>query len=311
MTLYTFGPDKEGTCTGKDLEGWRPYAAPPGAQPQGDWAVADHDGPAHWAYKGKCLYNYSGDTKPGDANGEGVGEAWHLLFEPLVPPPGITIFADRLIKTLADARGMTLYVFDKDPSAGQPKCVGKCLEYWTALPAPAIVNAEAPWSVVSRGDGTNQWAFKGKPLYISMKDGRPGDRNGEGLDGTWHAAVVRERPVVPPGVTIQMSGTEPVLADHKGLTLYAFFNPADRLKMVCDDACMSEYWQPALALPETKPGGPWSTFKRADGALQWVYKGKPLYTYTRDKGPGETKGQDFGHSGGDYPGLAWQPVRPS
>ena len=36
------------------------------------------DGVRQWAYKGKPLYTWSKDTKPGDASGDGVGGSWHI-----------------------------------------------------------------------------------------------------------------------------------------------------------------------------------------------------------------------------------------
>jgi predicted lipoprotein with Yx(FWY)xxD motif len=38
---------------------------------------------------------------------------------------------------LTDAKGMTLYTFDKDTQAGKSACSGPCLSAWPALVAPA------------------------------------------------------------------------------------------------------------------------------------------------------------------------------
>ena len=35
--------------------------------------------------------------------------------------------------------------------------------------------------------------------------------------------------------------------------------------------------------------GDWSVITRKGGSKQWAYKGRPLYTYEKDKRPGETK----------------------
>ncbi len=90
-------------------------------------------------------------------------------------------------KTLIDAKGMTLYSFDKD-SAGKSVCNGKCAENWPPL-AAASTEALGEWSVVTRDDGSKQWALRGKPLYTFIKDTKPGDAVGDGfMNNAWHIA---------------------------------------------------------------------------------------------------------------------------
>lgn len=91
-------------------------------------------------------------------------------------------------KTLVDANGMTLYTFDKD-SDGKSACYDKCAVNWPPLAAEAGAMAEGEWTVITRDDGTMQWAYEGKPLYTFIKDTAKGDVTGDGLaDGTWHVA---------------------------------------------------------------------------------------------------------------------------
>ena len=89
--------------------------------------------------------------------------------------------------TLVDAKGMTLYTFDKD-TAGKSTCNGPCATNWPPLMVPAGAKADGDWSVVARDDGGKQWAFKGKPLYTWSKDTKPGDKTGDGVGGFWHTA---------------------------------------------------------------------------------------------------------------------------
>lgn len=92
-------------------------------------------------------------------------------------------------KSLVDAKGMTLYIFDKD-STGKSACNGQCAQNWPPLMAPANAAASGDWSVVTRDDGGKQWAYKGKPLYTWVKDTKPGDATGEGVaNNTWHIAA--------------------------------------------------------------------------------------------------------------------------
>jgi predicted lipoprotein with Yx(FWY)xxD motif len=89
---------------------------------------------------------------------------------------------------LADSRGMTLYTFDRD-AAGKSNCTGKCAENWPPLKADGTSQPSGNWSVVTRDDGSKQWAYKGKPLYGWVKDQKPGDTTGNGVNNnTWHVA---------------------------------------------------------------------------------------------------------------------------
>src|SRR4051794_17661593 len=66
-------------------------------------------------------------------------------------------------KTLVDSKGMSLYTFDKD-SAGKSACNGPCAQNWPPLMATAA-SGPANWTVITRDDGSKQWAYMGKPLY--------------------------------------------------------------------------------------------------------------------------------------------------
>jgi predicted lipoprotein with Yx(FWY)xxD motif len=53
------------------------------------------------------------------------------------------------------------------------------------LPA-ATVAAGGDWTHIRRDDGTMQLAYKGKPLYYWVRDAKPGDRTGDGVNNVWH-----------------------------------------------------------------------------------------------------------------------------
>lgn len=90
---------------------------------------------------------------------------------------------------LAGGNGMTLYVFDKDVAgSGKSVCNGPCATNWPPLMAAASDKAEGDYTVITRDDGKAQWAYKGKPLYFWVKDQKPGDKTGDGVNNVWHAA---------------------------------------------------------------------------------------------------------------------------
>lgn len=91
-------------------------------------------------------------------------------------------------KVLTNDTGMTLYVFDKD-SVGKSACNGPCAGNWPPLAATAASMPMGDYTVITRDDGTKQWAYKGRPLYAWKNDKKAGDITGDGfLNGAWHAA---------------------------------------------------------------------------------------------------------------------------
>ncbi len=88
---------------------------------------------------------------------------------------------------LTDSRGMTLYVFDRDAD-GKSACNGQCAANWPPLAAAGDARPAGDYTVVTRDDGSKQWAYKGKPLYAWGKDAKPGDATGDGVNNVWHVA---------------------------------------------------------------------------------------------------------------------------
>jgi len=308
MSLYSFDMDKQpgkSACVGECPKAWPPLLAPAGTRPDQGWAlIARDDGTSQWAYGGKPLYRYVVDSAPGDENGNGVYfNLWHVVFQPMRTPPGLTIHDSALGRVLADAQGRTLYVSDRSA------CDRACAEDWKPFPAPAIAGALGDWSAVRRDDGATQWAYKGKPLYRYARDWKAGATNGDGAVGAWHAAIVRPTPVLPPGMRYQASDLGRIVADSGGKSLYTLSESPNRPK-VCDDGCIKANWWPfAAPSPALHPGLGWSVVKHDDGTIQWAYKGKLVYTFAGDEKPGDIRGDRFGNmsSGGFAP---WEVIQP-
>lgn len=82
MTLYTFTKDSAGVsnCNGGCAASWPPFAAGNAAQDVDKFTVIERaDGSKQWAYDGKPLYTWQGDTAPGDATGHGLQGAWYTI----------------------------------------------------------------------------------------------------------------------------------------------------------------------------------------------------------------------------------------
>jgi len=80
MTLYVFDKDGGGksACNGPCATNWPPLMAGAYASASGDWTIiVRDDGSKQWAYKGKPLYTWSKDAKPGDKTGDGFNSVWH------------------------------------------------------------------------------------------------------------------------------------------------------------------------------------------------------------------------------------------
>jgi len=92
--------------------------------------------------------------------------------------------------------GMTLYTFDKDVAgSGKSVCNGPCATNWPPLAASADSRSGGDWTVITRDDGSKQWAYSGKPLYFWAKDQKAGDVTGDGFNNAWHAVRPAPRPL--------------------------------------------------------------------------------------------------------------------
>ena len=86
---------------------------------------------------------------------------------------------------LVNAKGLTLYTFDKDVP-GRSNCNGDCAVKWPPVLAADGARAGGDYSIVTRDDGRKQWAFRGKPLYTWPEDQEPGDKYGDNYLKVWH-----------------------------------------------------------------------------------------------------------------------------
>jgi predicted lipoprotein with Yx(FWY)xxD motif len=88
-TLYSLSVEKNGkfVCTASCLSVWHPLMVPASVRPTGPvklGTVVRPEGGTQVTYKGRPLYRFGGDTKAGQANGEGIKDVgtWHAASPP-------------------------------------------------------------------------------------------------------------------------------------------------------------------------------------------------------------------------------------
>jgi predicted lipoprotein with Yx(FWY)xxD motif len=223
LTLYAFEGNaahpKPACGAGDCARLWVALEAAEIANPLGEFtAVARDDGITQWMYRGKPLYKFSGDLKPGDAGGVGVDTRFRVsLIGRFFMPADVTIRRTvELGAILATRGGATLYQRDRvtleelhpfrtdhgSPALGRAfgtaTCDENCTKTWPPLTAPADAIPCGYWNIVTRADGTRQWAYKGFALYTHAAD-KPGDIGGNAV---YTLGQLGDSPTVDPNALV-------------------------------------------------------------------------------------------------------------
>lgn len=86
-----------------------------------------------------------------------------------------------------DTAGMSLYTFRED-APGVSTCNEGCVGAWPPFLADADAQERGAWTIITRADGSSQWALNDQPLYYWVGDQTPGDMTGDGVGGVWDLA---------------------------------------------------------------------------------------------------------------------------
>jgi predicted lipoprotein with Yx(FWY)xxD motif len=94
--------------------------------------------------------------------------------------------APKLGQILVDARGRSLYLFEKD-KGGTSACYGGCAGVWPPLlthgkPVAVRGAKESRLGTTRRKDGTLQVTYRGHPLYLFSGDRKAGQTSGQNVD---------------------------------------------------------------------------------------------------------------------------------
>ncbi len=267
------------SAPGETIEAWFDEPMPPGIQV----LSTELDGPVFATAEGKTLYTwpfhkhrngYSGESPGKPACYDEVSTVTAGLMSPY--PPGIE---------LPD--------LENRPS---------CTDLWPPLYADDAAKSVGRWSLVDRRDGRRQWAYDEQPLYTSAKDSEPGDVLGAstrryGGDSPAERQPAKPRSLVPPGFAVKTTGLGRLLTTDKNASIYAYDDDTATAS-ACTDDC-TRLWRPVTAPALARSMGDWTILERSAGVRQWVFRGKPLYTFANDT-------HSWSQEGTDVPG--WQNV---
>lgn len=220
-TVYLFTMDTkpgESACTGDCATAWPPVPASdamalPEGVPGSLGAIDRADGAKQLTYNDIPLYTFVDDDEAGDVYGEAVGGVWFVVHPgaqlgPYAAAPGegtpvpaaaLNVgFTEDLGPYLSDAKGMTVYLFTKDTTAGESACDASCAANWPPVPGDASltlpVGLPGTLSVIDRADGGKQLAYNDIPLYYFAKDTAAWETNGQDVGDVWY--------VVTPGMKL-------------------------------------------------------------------------------------------------------------
>jgi len=217
-TTYTFRNDTAGqsTCAGSCAVIWPAVlansqqranlaalkaAAGPLSLVSGLDIIDRSDFSLQWTLYGKPLYHYAGDGAEGETNGENLDGSW-FVARPL-PVEAFTVagFEGTLMKgrgsvsagvddpalRRASLDGLALYIYTPD-TGNTSTCNAGCAEDWPPLYADRGAVATGGFTIVTRQNGSAQWAYNNQPLYFYIGDDAPGVVNGDGADTVWFVA---------------------------------------------------------------------------------------------------------------------------
>ena len=120
------------------------------------------------------------ETQPAAESQSSAGETLIMLYDDAT-----------LGKILVDAKGMTLYVYDRD-TENKSNCAADCVAKWPLLTVTdenAVIKAgdgvTAKFGVIKRDDGKFQVTANGLPLYYYIDDKASGDVTGQAVGQVW------------------------------------------------------------------------------------------------------------------------------
>lgn len=330
--------DHRPTC----MQHWPPVLAAQGARPIGKWTIVERaDGKKQWARDGFPLYTSHLDHHRGETNGGSLRRGWDNISngaprEPAIPEPLVptqfsvaAMFRGRMLTT---RNHESVYAFDGD-TATRSSCNDRCVEKWRPLLAPEAALVQGPWNFAKRMDGQRQWTYRGMPLYTHVFDTKLESFEGSDVPG-WHNVFMQLSPGLPKNFQLVDTRAGQVAADAKGKTIYIYScveDTVDTLYCNSPDAPQQYRWAmcgggdpqkclqmfPYVNAEENAKSDSlaWSVIYinpmtgrlanagDASALRVWAYRGRPVYTFSGDREPGDIEADSWGQDHGQRNGF--------
>jgi len=219
-SVYAYDGDTAdaSNCRDECERKFRPLTAPALAGAFGEWTIIERSpGVRQWAFRGEPLYAYTLDEHSWSQQGSDE-PGWRNVYTQEAPPypSSFTVQPTIVGDVLADARGMTIYIYYcGDDSQDQLSCdhpddtqvyrlamcgggdPSRCRDFWPYVEAgDGEIGRSRTWSVISIDPATGHkaepgdarairvWAYRDRPVYTYAGDREPGDTHGDGT-GEW------------------------------------------------------------------------------------------------------------------------------
>jgi predicted lipoprotein with Yx(FWY)xxD motif len=136
----------------------------------------------------------AGSTAPPATNGAGSSSA-----------AAVSTGSTSLGMVLTNSQGFTLYYFQPEKNSTIGACTGGCLTEWppltttgTPTAGSGVTGTLATASIMLNGASATEVTYNGWPLHTFASDTAAGQTNGNGIGGSWFAAM--------PGTTATSTG---------------------------------------------------------------------------------------------------------
>ena len=321
------------------VQDWPPVPAAADAKPVGGWSIITRgDKTKQWAYRGQAVYTSVLDKDLGDVLGSSKsGGGRHTGRGPIGPapnlPPGFGM-QSTVSGGLLTSDGVSVYTWDKDPN-GKSSCADACLKQWKPILAPLLSEAHGEFSVLERSPGVKQWAYRNKPVYTYAEDSKEQGATFDGADVPgWHNVYTYRAPPPPKEFKIQDMSSGVVLADHRGMTVYTYGcaedtedqlscdtpnGPQEYRLAICGGGdpvrCLANFPYISAAKGAKSESRLWTVMQidpmtgrlAAEGQKGsmsvWAFRGRPVYTFSGDKEPGDMFAAGWGEIQGQRNGF--------